>query len=42
MIALVSFYIGGLAAGHRFERKGVRNLQAEGAAIHAKEALARG
>lgn len=41
MIALVSFYVAGLAAGHRFERKGVRNLQAEGAAIHAKEALAR-
>ncbi|WGL52862.1 phosphatase PAP2 family protein [Nocardioides sp. BP30] len=42
MIALVSFYVGGLAAGHRFERKGTRDLEAEGAQIHAKEALARG
>ena len=42
MIALVSFYVGGLAAGHKFQRKGVRDLKAEGAVIEAKEALARG
>jgi hypothetical protein len=42
MIALVSFYVGGLAAGHRFQRKGTRDLDAEGAAIQAEEALARG
>ena len=42
MIALVSFYVAGLAAGQKFERKGLRNLQAEGDAIEAKEALARG
>jgi hypothetical protein len=41
MIALVSFYVAGLAAGQKFERKGLRNLQAEGDAIEAKEALAR-
>ena len=41
MIAVVSFYVAGLAAGHKFERKGVRNLDTEGAAIRAKEALAR-
>lgn len=42
MIALVSFYAAGLAAGQKFQRKGVRNLDAEGAAIKAEEALARG
>lgn len=42
MIALVSFYLGGLAAGHRFQRKGTRDLDAEGSAIRAKEAFARG
>lgn len=42
MIALVSFYLGGLAAGHRFQRKGTRDLEAEGTAIQVKEALARG
>lgn len=41
MIALVSFYVGALAAGHRFQRKGTRDLDAEGAAIQAEEALAR-
>jgi len=41
MIALVSFYVAGLASGHRFERKGTRDLDAEGAAIEAQEALAR-
>ena len=41
MIALVSFYIAALATGQKFARKGVRNLDAEGAQIEADEVLAR-
>ena len=41
MIALVSFYVAGLAVGHRFERKGVRDMAVEGAQIEAEEAFAR-
>ncbi|MEP9384678.1 phosphatase PAP2 family protein [Nocardioides sp. KR10-350] len=37
MIALVSFYLAGLAAGQRFQRKGVRDLATERAAISARE-----
>ncbi|MEX0426293.1 phosphatase PAP2 family protein [Nocardioides sp. DS6] len=40
MIALVSFYVAGLAAGQRFERKGVRDLTAESQQIQAREAEA--
>ena len=42
MIALVSFYVAALATGQRFVRKGMRDLDVEGAQIEAKEALARG
>ncbi len=42
MIALVSFYVAGLATGQKFTRKGERDLDAEGAEIEAQEALARG
>jgi len=42
MIALVSFYVAGLATGQRFVRKGLRDLEVEGAQIEAQEALARG
>ena len=41
MIALVSFYVAGLATGQKFVRKGLRDLEAEGAHIEAQEALAR-
>lgn len=37
MIALVSFYIGGVAAGQKFRRKGVRKLAEESADIKARE-----
>lgn len=37
MIALVSFYIGGICAGQKFQRKGVRRLEVESEAIRARE-----
>jgi len=42
MIALVSFYVAGLAAGQKFVRKGERDLETEGAQIKAQEIAARG
>ena len=40
MIALVSFYLAGLAAGQPFQRKGVRDLASESQQIRAREAEA--
>lgn len=36
-IALASFYVGGLAAGQQFKRKGVRKLDVESEVIRARE-----